>query len=1081
MVKIKINSEEVEEIAKSAVKSGSKTDARAAVNWKAVEDLSSGRVRPRGLSESVEDSLIPAKEVDMSTTTEAFKHDTDLGIVPEVMSRTGHRSEEGQEALVNAKRISDKQTNEGLNNLNKLLDQATPQDIEDYRLLSIMGSERKEWLIDKPEYLDEIGVSEMTKKLLRQEKIDSDAKWLTDVDLDHKTLKSQGYMSDINGWIVKPESLQNVEYAKNFDKMSIRAEDGSLLNYRNISAEQLKEQYFDEGYQLIRIHPREVAANGLDFTHYLTKDETVLKPLTQYTLPYLPGLSRAYTPDTHFVKIGRAMYSADGLTFNGYPKTLIAGSIEDYQRLQTYAEDVNKVIEAYNRAEGNIVNLQRELDTLELSEFKPSSAQDVMTLIRSENNPTGLLDPNYRAQVLSNKERLSYNNGLANLEKLDYFDRSMSDLMERRGQFYRGRGDEILENINGGYTHVVDPLEMWRKNIEDAVFNNNYGEMLQDWGEYFKRTYADVLKFEDWQNINRMSGAEAIATAHIEAPNDALRDVATAARRCQMSYKNILNIPTRMDTAINKGITNAVKGLLPNSWWNTRAVQKLMNSSPISFANAVVFRTYLGCFNIAQLFKQGPGAMINTFALDPVNGARALVSMPAVLMGHFFKDTPVVKYIPKLLAGLGGISPQQYEGFLKFMDQYGTFSQMANRPELAQECSKFLATAKGWQNADLVFLNMGNNLGQLYADLTAFIKQGGTDFKAVARYSDDLLLNINRINTSTFQRSTVGKLVGQFTSYPISALEVMTNKRLTGAQRARFMLAQLGLWGLAGTFGKDYATNIYNAFGITGEDDPEMMRYVVDGWATSYFAELGIDVREGIDVAGLFNQVSGMIPALNEMFGASPDLPISNVGSIFGSMYSLAKDAIDPDVNTWDTLHWARRVASDSNLPSGMKNLSKAYIAFDAKQYWDKNGDILRRDVKTRDAFYTLMGFGPIENMIKQRVYKENQLIKGTINDYFEKHVQPYVDRLNTYKRTGYGKTEIPHNRDAEWGQLLNDYRRSVRDFQAYVHEFHKEYRSYATDLIHRSLYAGKDFKKGYTNTLKVIYDHNENIQGVRQ
>lgn len=993
----------------------------------------------------------------------------------EVLNRANATPDEVRGAAIEGMRKSTVYTKEDYKKLNTLLKDSTELDRDDFYSLWLSGQENKHWFTD--EEMDSINVSSKTKELYNDYHKSSDIKYVTDNVLERKRMEAEGWKVDpSSGLFVKKADNRILDNDEYFSRVSILDEDGNILNYKNRTANWIKGYLDDNGYELMQVHPRNVDSSDLGYTHYMTKANQALDDLPQYVLPYVEGGSRMYTNGTHFVKIGRTFYSADDVKFNGYPKTLIAGN--DTKKLQQYADEVNQVIEAFNKYKTDMTALQEELLRIDPQEFKVKSAVDLYDLMRSPENPTGLIDPNYTAKVLRGDEKYSVSNGLKNLDRLDEYDLSLSQLMDLRGKYYKSKGDEILDNINGTYDHVVDPFKMWQRNIEQAAQAQTLGETLLNMGEFFKKRYTDVIDKSNGYNPNRMSGSQVIATANIKAPNSDLDDVARAARRMQTFYKNILNIPTKSDEIINKGIQNAVH-LLPKSWWDTKAMDKLLATHPAQAMNSIVFRTYMGCFNIAQFFKQGIGSMLNTTALaDPVRAAQALFTMPWAIMGHFFKDTPILKEAAKILPKVAGVSGEMFEGFLKYMDDFGTYNQLSNRPEI-HRYNNFLKTKAGWKNADLVFLELGNNTGQLYADLVSYLTLGGKDLRAVARYSDDLMLNISRANTSTFQRSTVGTLVGQFTSYPLSVLEAMTGKRFDGAAKARFILANLGLWGFSGTFSRDNNNNIYNWFEDNTNMTPEMIRYVVDGYVTNYFAAKGITVQEGPDLFGVFSQVAGMIPGLHELFGEAPDLPVSNIGSIIGDCYQLAKDLYDPTVTTWDLLSFARIVSQKAGLPTGLKNASKAIIAFDAKQYWDKHGDVLSKDMNLTKSFATLIGFGPVEVRLKQMRYDEQKAIQEAILDIYNNTVKVDIDRINTYKRTGYGHTELEHNRTESWAALYGAYRNDLRAFKAYVRTMHPEWSKYAMRLIVNGMRAGQNVNIPNNSAEEVIFRHINTRLGV--
>ena len=141
--------------------------------------------------------------------------------------------------------------------------------------------------------------------------------------------------------------------------------------------------------------------------------------------------------------------------------------------------------------------------------------------------------------------------------------------------------------------------------------------------------------------------SERMEIVRLKAPSSEYDALARSARRAQATYLNILNTPTKLDVYVSTKMQELLHRL-PKRFWDNKYVDGLMNSNPVGWANVIVYRTYLGFFNLKQFVLQGPLQMLNTLAIAPVKGTQALISMPAVILGHFFKDTPIVKYIPKL-------------------------------------------------------------------------------------------------------------------------------------------------------------------------------------------------------------------------------------------------------------------------------------------------------------------------------------------------------------------------------------------------------------------------------------------------
>lgn len=1001
---------------------------------------------------------------------EELKTLTEAQPLPRWAMRRGLKSERLQGALVEASRKAGVQIESATKIAEDIARSMSKEDAIDFNTLVTIG--RKYQVEFDDNKLNGWGISEPAKKSYKEYLKASKEQYLSANALDNKIKSSQGWQTNKLGDTAKEFNTGQLSTPK-FSQMSIfDPESGDILTYRNSSVESIKEDYLDKGYKLYTMHPDEVISRDLGYTHYLSKAEDELGPLTKYTLPYVKGGSNGYTPYTHFVKIGRDFYDKEGGTvFHGFTKTLVAD--ENVKRLEKYAEEVNKVSDMWNRSQGDLAALQRELNEANFQEFKVNSATDVKELMRTKENPNGLIDPNYKAEVLRNNEKYKYPDQSFGLEQSEDFDQAMSDLMQIRGTYYRSRGDEILSNLNNDFGHVIDPFTMWQRNIEQAAQNNTLGRLMVDYGEWFKETFKDVIDTKGGKyNPNRMSGSEVIVSADIKAPNSSYDALARAARRAQITYANILNIPTTLDMKINEFTTDLLH-MLPKRWWDNKAMDKLLELSPANWANGIVYRNYLGCFNAKQFLLQGPFQMANTISLAPLHGQQALISLPAILLGHFFKDTPVVKYIPKLLAGMGGISFQKYEEFLKFMDNYGTYKQFSKRPELTQQLENWWFVNP--KQIDFIFASAGNNLAQLHADLTAFLIDGGKNMRNICRLSDDFMLNLNRVNTSTVQRTSLGRMVAQFTSYPIAAYEIMTGHHLKGWQRANFMAMQIGLWGIGGTFAKDFVTNMYNfADEHLQNFDPEEVTIAIEGMGTKFFAELGIDINEGMNLVGTFHQLSALVGAVSSVFGGkAPELPISNVPSIIADNYNWVKDLIRPDVNTFDLLNWAKETSRLKGAASGAKNIARTLYAYSARQYLDRNGEVLRSNPEQAQIWGSLLGFGPIEAKADYRAVQKENIIREGIRQEFEKSegALEAIHELRTFSDTGHGDKELIQTRSPQWGYVTGNATAKTRQFLAWVDKFFPEHSRYARSLVDHAHGAGVDKRFKRTKAQQKYYE----------
>jgi hypothetical protein len=124
------------------------------------------------------------------------------------------------------------------------------------------------------------------------------------------------------------------------------------------------------------------------------------------------------------------------------------------------------------------------------------------------------------------------------------------------------------------------------------------------------------------------------------------------------------------------------------------------------------------------------------------------------------------------------------------------------------------------------------------------------------------------------------------------------------------------------------------------------------------------------------------------------------------------------------------------------------------------------------------MGFKPIENRLAQMNYEYQKIVKEGITELFEDEVKSVLEELNTYRRTGLGKTEYTPEREQERQHLQKKYLTNVKQFMSVVNESYPEFRSFARTLIRNETARGKDaLAKTY---VKDISEKNKQFIGVQ-
>ena len=925
-----------------------------------------------------------------------------------------------------------------------LLDDLDDSEKEIFALLYKKGQEANDgkgrWWTDTD--LDEAGeisgIKDMSriKNTYKTFKADADLDYEMLNALEKRELSRLGFKA--NGDMIVKEVNSSIIDSEGFSRMIIKNGD-EYITSSSISGADFKTKYLEQGYKIYEVHAGSANALGLDYTHFISKSVN-LKEIPSYILPYAAGGRRAYTKGNAFVKIGFT-FMQEGKKLNGWARTLVAG--DNIKDLQKYADEVNTALELYKKYSNNSAALDTAIKQAGFEKFRVNSAEDLKALVRTKENPEGVLDANNKAKVLQSGEEYIYDNNFGKIysDVGEVYDTAMQDLLNMRSKYFRGRTG-LLDNINGDHTSIIDVQEIWEKTIKRASYNGTLGAVWQDWARFFKANFRSVLNMPADMSIDSVSELNLIMMAKVkDTVPDEWKAVADAAKRTQQSFMRLINTPTAADKVINNLWSKAVHGVVPRRWWDSTFVEKMIKTDPIKAAQALVFRAAMGVFNTAQLWKQALG-ITTAVSLDPKNGLRAVLSMPAVSIGYAVRNHPKLFNVVK---HFGGMSADDFTGLIKFMDEHGTMNMLNSHATLPENYKA--------GDIDLIFANLGNTATYVVSDTAAFLAKGGVkgNVTDIVDYSDKLALSMTRVSNSQFQHGAIGRLLTQWMTYPMACVETMFNKTLTKSQRASFLAGQLMMWGIGGTVGGKHATNIYNfardELGLSNDE----ANIVTDGLITSFAAEHGYDIREGMDVSGLIDNTFGIINVFNEEgFGAIPKIKAARAYTIITDVYKLVTDTLLPDTGVVDLANFFRNAAELTGTPTGIKNFSKGMLALNAKAFYDKYGEILKNDVTTTEAIMQIIGLGPVEARLRQDAYDVYEQELKEIEDLYEEYLGPTIKTLNTFN-----KTVMYNGKDDSYLKLAYERDRRWKELKAYVEEVRPQLVQNIVDKYFRDMSAG--------------------------
>lgn len=755
-------------------------------------------------------------------------------------------------------------------------------------------------------------------------------------------------------------------------------------------------------YTLVKVHRGMAVQSDLTATHVLLPNSAAaVSDLPTFVTHYMPGGRRQYVNGTLFVKVGRSWYNpSTGTKLNGYAKTLIAGT--DEKALKEYAEEVNKLIDIWNDSSLDDIAKARVLADTELKRFKVDSYEDFKQLMRSKDNPKGIIDPEYKAQVLEKNGQYTYNNTLQTVqEDLNDVDWAMQDLLTARSQYNRSRGN-LLDDVNGNTVRLLNIQDIFDKTADKAAYTLAKGD-LAHWYAKDLSHFKSVIK--NWDDLQSMSDVDKINKAELldsmSANPEQLKMIRSARRYLEHGWR-VLNGRTKYDKMLENFMLKTAKAVDAALPWNLRGTkffEGIANLNPARIAKGVGFNYVMGWWNPAQLYKQGLG-VLNVAALEPVNALKALQIYPLVRLARGSKGGVYNAY-KKAALKLAGLTDNEFDDMLKYMERYGT--EKSSGLLIANEYGAALRRDKGlgqriW-DTQYQFMNEGNAANYYVADIAAYLARKGKSWKEISAYSDDLFINMTKTSESAFQRGQFlpTSVFTQWMTYPTRMIEALANQRLTRAQRLRLAASQIALWGVGGTFLTErQELNMFTSLQEHGLSD-EQATSLTNGLLGYIGKEIGVDFDEGLHMLEQLDFVGNLAGMMENAEIKFPSIPAAQIINQSIALGKAAVDLVAPEGGVYDFDRWAKSVATTKNLPSALRNSTKALIAWKYHNFYNNKGQQLNKeDVQTYRVLLQALGFQPYEQkmdrMMQLALTQRDEVLKDAVES-----MKPMADAIRHY------------------------------------------------------------------------------------
>lgn len=836
-------------------------------------------------------------------------------------------------------------------------------------------------------------------------------RWSSDVEYflsnarARRDLLARNYKMLNDKLIVKPVQVSKA----NFNKLFIK----DINTYEEL------ERKLKQGMQVVEVHRSDATSRRLQYTHRLVDaSKDTMTELPQYVLPYQAGGRREYQAGTVFVKIGTTF--KEGV--NGFARTLRAGL--NKKEMQTYADEINKLIDIYKQG-GDELSQTRAIVDADFKYLNVTNAEDMRQIIRSDTNPKGMIDSNYRAQVLEDGDTYIFgNNNPSVYDGTERLHDALDDLVRMREESFNGRGT-ILDQLNGRHTKLADLSDIWDHTVRKASATNTLAELDKWYQREFRRTFGDYIKDGKFLTDEEI--------LHIDINNDFLSsdiNLQAAAKNFQQHYFRLMGAKTGVDKYLNRVLTSVANwagdhNIIRRGGWAYRA---LVKSDPIAAMRTLEMYHVMG-LNGSQLWKQ-PLDLMATAMAHPIDAARALAVVGPALHALHFKRADKAMF--KAYKAYGKALGVDMERLVDYLDTYAS-AEMVGRmdPVLYKNSRSWIYNNVG--KYITAPFQLGQGTVNVMSDIIAFMNKPTASFAEIASHADDLTRNMTKVSESAFQygqKAGVTKLAAQWTGYQTHSLEALFNKRLTKRERAAMAISNLIMLGGISNFSKEEAANFYRKAMINDDSiSPDVKEAIAYGILHTLAKDFGIDFNENL---GYSDQLEKLIQLFDSEIDTNTKLAdlvpaIAGVGGTV-SLLTHAYNFVRPKTTDFDLYKSAKDVASDPSSPVGLKNISRAYVMWKTGMYFNSRQRPIDEQgipIAERDPWVLkiMAGLAPYQRFVNDFEFRLEEIRNDLMHDAYT-DCEELVQAIKAYKE---GTTEDPMKSEEELGRLYNKYETQVK------------------------------------------------------
>lgn len=763
-------------------------------------------------------------------------------------------------------------------------------------------------------------------------------------------------------------------------KQSIKAnENNPNIIVRNLNGDIVDDlvNVSDNDYFLVKLYKDFNEGIDANTTHLLmpkiTTEETAI---SKNLLPYRAGGPRYYELGEHYLKIGSSMINPrSGNKIKGLVKTITTAS--DPKSANEAKKEIEAVLEiARTHDIEDAVGIQKALDDLDSKYFKVDTYEEFRSLVKHPDNPKGILDPDYDVQIVRHGQKYQYADGT--FEELADGDEAMMDLLLNQQRFYTERGN-ILDSVNGEHARIVNIKESFDRMIEKTARVEAFSELYQ-WYDKELSKFSDLIV--NWNSIKNLPIQQKIILADVGTFARAGREgkdlLRVRALESLMDHGiRVLDARTAGDKAIDSLMTHTARALDAVTFHNMtdKQVSNIAKFNPKGAAKGLVYNMAM-VGSIPQFIAQSMGTLqtlsMGRFAkLEPLRAAFGWLPARLSILAKEFGYDKLEKILDKGTQGAFMMSDEAFAKFKYLMNELG--GSVAAGLQIGYSKGMSKAYIEGnrsfWRRFERIALmpvNEANGANYMMATALAVMQKPKASIKELASLAHSLFQNMTQAGASKFQAGKVfipfTDTFAQWSSFPTRFAELIGDPNLTAAQKAKYYLSAIALFGVGGSFmSRDSMLNANKTLTDRGGMSQEAADAWVAGLINNTLKEYGMTADFGPHAGEIFEPFIDILTDPTN-FDIMSEIPLLNAGNQVFATINAVKEILLPDDKVYDIKRAAAYVAKTRFTQTGLKNLARWYLADYDGRYYDSRGREVARGLNDiQAALIGVAGCSPIE------------------------------------------------------------------------------------------------------------------------